>query len=124
MRQALERLCTCTAPSGFEAPAAAVAAELLRPLVDEVSIDRMGNVLGVRRSKTPNAPKLLLVRDSYSDCLTPFLTQNFSEIHLFDLRNNNMSLSAYVEENQIDQVLVLYSTANFTTDGNLFKMGI
>ena len=46
MRQALERLCTCTAPSGFEAPAAAVAAELLRPLVDEVSVDRMGNVLG------------------------------------------------------------------------------
>ena len=60
MRQALERLCTCTAPSGFEAPAAAVAAELLRPLVDEVSIDRMGNVLGVRRSRTPGAPKLLL----------------------------------------------------------------
>ena len=60
MRQALERLCTCTAPSGFEAPAADVAAELLRPLVEEVSIDRMGNVLGVRRSKTPGAPKLLL----------------------------------------------------------------
>ena len=60
MRQALERMCTCTAPSGFEGPAAAVAAELLRPLVDEVSIDRMGNVLGVRRSKTPGAPKLLL----------------------------------------------------------------
>lgn len=60
MRQALERLCTCTAPSGFEGPAAAVAAELLRPLVDEVSIDRTGNVLGVRRSKTPGAPKLLL----------------------------------------------------------------
>ena len=60
MRQALERLCTCTAPSGFESPAADAAAELLRPLVDEVSIDRMGNVLGVRRSKTPGAPKLLL----------------------------------------------------------------
>ncbi len=60
MRQALERLCTCTAPSGFESPAADAAAELLRPLVDEVSIDRMGNVLGVRRSRTPNAPKLLL----------------------------------------------------------------
>ena len=60
MRQALERLCTCTAPSGFESPAAAMAAELLRPLMDEVSIDRMGNVLGVRRSRTPSAPKLLL----------------------------------------------------------------
>ena len=60
MRQALERLCTCTAPSGFEAPAAAVAAELLRPLVDEVSVDRMGNVLGVRRCGKEGAPRLLL----------------------------------------------------------------
>ena len=60
MRQALERLCACTAPSGFEAPAAAVAAELLRPLVDEVSVDRMGNVLGVRRCGKEGAPRLLL----------------------------------------------------------------
>ena len=60
MRQALERLCTCTAPSGFEGPAAAVAGGLLRPLVGGGSIGRMGNVLGVRRSKTPGAPKLLL----------------------------------------------------------------
>ena len=56
MRQALERLCACTAPSGFEAPAAAVAAELLRPLVDEVSVDRMG----VRRCGKEGAPRLLL----------------------------------------------------------------
>ncbi|MFQ7854063.1 MAG: hypothetical protein ACLRIS_01845 [Flavonifractor plautii] len=60
MRQALERLCACTAPSGFEAPAAAVAAELLRPLVDEVSVDRMGNVLVVRRCGKEGAPRLLL----------------------------------------------------------------
>ena len=49
MRNALERLCSQCAPSGFERPAAEVAAELLRPFVDEVSIDRMGNVVGVRR---------------------------------------------------------------------------
>ena len=49
IRQALERLCTQTAPSGFEGPAARMAAELLRPLVDEVSISRSGSVVGVRR---------------------------------------------------------------------------
>ena len=69
MRQALERLCACTAPSGFEAPAAAVAAELLRPLVDEVSVDRMGNVLGVRRCGKEGAPRLLLdVPESSAGC--------------------------------------------------------
>lgn len=60
MRNALERLCACTAPSGFEGAAAQVALELLRPLVDEVSIDRMGSVLGVRRCGKAGAKKLLL----------------------------------------------------------------
>lgn len=60
IQTALERLCACTAPSGFEAPAARVAAELLRPLVDEVSTDRLGNVVGVRRCGRPDAKRLLL----------------------------------------------------------------
>lgn len=60
MRTALERLCAVGAPSGFEGPAAELAAELLRPLVDEVSTDRLGNVIGVRRCGKPGAKRLLL----------------------------------------------------------------
>jgi len=60
IRNALERLCSVGAPSGFEHPAAEVAAELLRPLMDEVSIDRMGNVIGVKRCGKKNAKRLLL----------------------------------------------------------------
>ena len=67
--------------------------------------------------------KLLLIRDSYSDSLAPFLALDYQEIHLFDLRYNNTSLKQYVEDNGIDQVLVLYSASNFTTDANLFKLG-
>ncbi len=59
-KQAIKRLCKCTAPSGFEGPAAQVAAELLSPFMDHVSIDRMGNVVGVRRCGKPNAKRLLL----------------------------------------------------------------
>lgn len=60
IRNALERLSSQGAPSGFEGPAAAVAADLLRPLVDEVWTDRLGSVLGVRRCGKPDAKKLLL----------------------------------------------------------------
>ena len=60
IRNALERLCSQTAPSGFEAPAAQAAMDLLRPMVDEVSIDRLGNLVGVRRCGRPGAKKLLL----------------------------------------------------------------
>ena len=67
--------------------------------------------------------RLLVVRDSYSDCLAPFLAEAFQEVHLFDLRYNNLSLKQYVADNEIDQVLVLYSGNNFNTDRNLFKLG-
>ena len=76
--------------------------------------------------KNPDAQggKLLVVRDSYSDSLAPFLAEEFQEVHLFDLRYNNVSLKKYVAENGIDQVLVLYSASNFNTDKNLFKLGL
>ncbi len=56
----LGRLCAISAPSGFETPAVAAAAELLRPLVDQVSITRMDSVVGVRRCGKPNARRLML----------------------------------------------------------------
>src|SRR5699024_445021 len=60
MKIVLETLCGCTAPSGFETPAAQAAQALLAPLVDETSIDRMGNLIGVRRCGKPDAGKVLL----------------------------------------------------------------
>lgn len=57
MKTVLETLCGCTAPSGFESPAAEVARALLAPLVDETFIDRMGNLIGVRRCGREGAKK-------------------------------------------------------------------
>ena len=67
--------------------------------------------------------KVLVIRDSYSDAMAPFLAESFSEVHLYDLRYNRMSVKNYVEKNGIDRVVVLYSLSNFTTDGNLFLLG-
>ena len=85
----------------------------------------LGGVQPLCTIKTQNteAPKLLLIRDSYSDSLAPFLTQNFSEIHLWDLRYNLNSLQEYIAQNEIDNVVVLYSIANFVADKNLFLLG-
>jgi len=66
--------------------------------------------------------KLLVIRDSYCDSLAPFLALDYQEVHLFDLRYNRVPITQYVMENNIDQVLVLYSNANFATDGNLVLM--
>ena len=75
--------------------------------------------LGVVYTGNTDKPKLLLVRDSYSDSLVPFLTPHFSEIHLMDLRYYKTSASEYIAKNGIDAALVLYSVPNFTSDTNL-----
>ncbi|MCI9263098.1 MAG: M42 family metallopeptidase [Oscillospiraceae bacterium] len=56
----LEKLCGLAGPSGFEGPVSAVAKELLEPLMDEVSLDRLGSVIGLRRCGKANAKRLLL----------------------------------------------------------------
>lgn len=78
--------------------------------------------LCVIETEHTDAPKVLIIRDSYSDSLAPFLTERFSQIHLFDPRYNLTSVKDYVEQNGIDQVVVLYSFQNFATDSNLFVM--
>ena len=77
--------------------------------------------LCVIRSQS-DGPKLLLIRDSYSDCLAPFLTERFREIHLFDLRYNRLSSLEYARENDIEIILVLYGFESYITDENQFLL--
>ncbi len=60
VREALKTLTGQTAPSGYEKPAVDVARELLKPYVDEVWVDRFGNLVGVRRCGKKDAKTLLL----------------------------------------------------------------
>lgn len=78
----------------------------------------------LRNPLVEGGKKLLVIRDSYSDCLAPFLALDYQEIHLIDLRYYKVSPSVYIRENGIDQALVLYSAANFASDINLFLLGI
>ena len=73
----------------------------------------------LKNEHNPDGGKILLVRDSYSDSLAPFLAQSFSEVHLLDLRYYRAPVAQYAAENGIDEIVVLYSVPNFITDRNL-----
>lgn len=73
----------------------------------------------IKNEQLQDGSKILLVRDSYSDSLAPFLAQRFSEVHLIDFRQYRSSLAQYVAENEIDNIVVLFSIPNFITDRNL-----
>lgn len=91
---------------------------------DKYSMFLGGNQgLCIIRNSQAQGGRLLVVRDSYADSLAPFLSLDYQQVHLFDLRYNRISLQQYIRDNQIDQVLVLYSNSNFSTDANLALLG-
>lgn len=73
----------------------------------------------IKNKSINNAKKLLVVRDSYTSAIAPFLSERFSEVHLIDLRYNKNSIKEYIEKNNITDTLVLYGLATFLTDDNL-----
>lgn len=66
--------------------------------------------------------KLLLVKDSYANTFVQFLLPYYSEIHIVDLRSFGMSLAAYAEEQQIDDMLVLYNLKGFAEETSVFRV--
>jgi len=70
--------------------------------------------------KTGNpGKKLLLIKDSFGHSLAPILSANYSQIDMVDLRYYKVDYEKYMQENQIDECLILYSIDNFVTDTNL-----
>ena len=67
--------------------------------------------------------KLLVLRDSYSDCELPFFFAHYSEIHVLDLRYFRRSVREYAEDNAIDDILINYSLSTFLSDPSVFLLG-
>lgn len=78
------------------------------------------NPLIIIKNKSINTTRrLLVIRDSYTSAIAPFLSERFSEVHLIDLRYNKNSIKEYIDKNNITDTLVLYGLATFLTDDNL-----
>lgn len=65
LREYMKALCAPQGPSGFEGAAISAAAELLRPLMDSVETDTLGNLIAWRRCGRPGAPVVML--DAHMD---------------------------------------------------------
>ncbi|WP_246096496.1 DHHW family protein [Paenibacillus sinopodophylli] len=66
--------------------------------------------------------KILVIKDSYAHSFLPFLTQHVQDIHVIDIRYYNGSISDYMAENGIEDVLMLFNTTTFIGERNLLKL--
>jgi len=60
--------------------------------------------------------KILVIKDSYANCFIPFLTGDFEQIDIIDLRFFKQSTNQLVRDNGYEQVLFLYNSETIDTD--------
>ena len=66
---------------------------------------------------------ILVLRDSYSNCLGGFLAESYETVVLVDMRYlAGIPISQLYAQEGFDHVLVCYSIGNFMTDYNLLKL--
>ena len=78
---------------------------------------------GLSRIKGSGTGRILVVKDSYANCFSPFLTANYAAIDVVDFRNYNYGLDSLIAANGYDQILVLYSFDSFKSDPYLYRAG-
>ena len=60
-----------------------------------------------------------MVKDSYANSIIPFLSQNYSEIIMVDLRYYKKDISTLAEQEHAEGILILYSLDNLSADANI-----
>ena len=76
----------------------------------------------ITNSSIPDAPDCILVKDSFGNCLAPFLTQNYHNVYAVDYRKfYAMPLDELAEKYQVEDIIFApYLTATQSQDGNVF----
>lgn len=66
--------------------------------------------------------RLLLLKDSYANCLIPFLLPYYSEIVVIDPRYYFEDIDQIMVDHDINEVLFLYNINTFFTDHSLYEL--
>lgn len=71
------------------------------------------------RTTADSTDRLLVVKDSYANCLIPFLTPYYREIVVIDPRYYYGDINKVMKENRITSVLFLYNGNTFMEDNSI-----
>lgn len=66
---------------------------------------------GVKNNKT-----LLLIKDSFANCMVPFLAEDYEKVVVADMRHLNIGMTMLLKKYKPADVLVLYNTIQFMQD--------
>lgn len=71
-------------------------------------------MIHVKNNNINNNEKVLLLADSFSGALMPYMSLGVSDIYRIDLRDFDGSVKSFIEKNDISKVMMLYYPGSFS----------
>ncbi len=88
-------------------------------LKDKYSVFLDGNHSLLRiNSNATSKENVLIIKDSYGQALIPFLCDNYSDIHVMDLRYYHDNIDNYIARNGITKIIFIYNVDFISSDDN------
>ena len=70
-----------------------------------------------------NGKTLLVIKDSFANSLVPFLTADYENIIMLDLRYYMGSTQQLIKEKNVSEILFVCEMSSFANDKNMVKLG-
>ncbi len=80
------------------------------------------SIIYSKKNQHNQGKKLLILKDSYANSMIPFLTYNYQEIYVVDLRYYSDSINKLVEDNGIQTIFILYNLDTLMTDNHFYRL--
>lgn len=71
-----------------------------------------------------NGKTLVVLKDSFANSMVPFLVNNYENVIILDTRYFNTSVSRFINERHVDEILLLYNIQTFVSEKSFIKLGI
>ena len=79
-------------------------------------LNNQNSFVEVHNSNAESDRSLAVVKDSYANCIIPFLAEHFSTVYVFDTRFYRESVTDFINENSVSDTLFLYNMYTIDTD--------
>ncbi len=68
--------------------------------------------------------RILVFKDSYSNCFVPFLTYSFDEVYVVDLRSHTPTNAQILKRVKMDEILIMFNFESYQNESNFTRLGL
>ena len=74
------------------------------------------NILRLKDDNKNASGSILIIKDSYANCFIPYIVNDYNMVYVIDPRYYKKSISEYIKENNIKDVLFIYNVLTLDED--------